>query len=209
MFLFLRISKARKIPGPDEIPMNIWWRKHIFSDGILQPSLPNWETFRRLDWQKTIFIVLPKNNKTVRCNDFQLISLMRHSLMILLNRIYAKSEQNNGKEQFATFLHEVIITKELWVSKRYLYIFIDFDRVKHTKFVQCLKLCNIDYYDMCLLLNLYHNQRAVVRLDDSVSDESPIKSGVRQGRVVSPHAWRQVRHPKKRRMSKYVLLICV
>lgn len=202
----IRQSKTRKTPGPDEIPVellkilddeSISVLTAFFNQVYQSGELPN-------DWQKSIFIALPKNTKASRCSDFRLISLMSHVLKILLkillNRIYDICDQDIGKEQFgfrnglgtreALFSMRVLLQKSCEFRKNLYICFIDFekafDRVKHTELFQCLKSYNVDNYDLRLLINLYHNQFAVVRVDERDTREIPIRRGVRQGCVLSP-----------------------
>lgn len=198
--------KVRKSPGPDEIPaelVKLLDNKSIsvltafFNQVYQSGELPD-------DWKRSIFIALPKKSNASRCNDFRLISLMSHILKvllkILLNRIHATCEQNIGREQFgfrnglgtreALFCMRVLLQKSCEFRKNIYVCFIDFekafDRVEHTKLFQCLKSKNIDNYNMRLLVNLYYNQTAAVRVENETTGEIPIRRGVRQGCVLSP-----------------------
>lgn len=77
-------------------------------------------------------------------------------------------------EKYMQLYHFPLIAK---VSKKIDVINFEkaFDQVKHTKLFQCLKSYSIHYYDMRLLINLYYSQIAVVRLDDSVTNENTNK----------------------------------
>ena len=61
-----------------------------------------------------------------------------------------------------------------------------FDRVKHTKIIECMENLAIDGKDISLIRNLYWNQKAYLRTEDGLSQEIHIKGGVRQGCVLAP-----------------------
>ena len=73
----------------------------------------------------------------------------------------------------------------------YIYMcFIDytkaFDRVNHTKMIECLSEIGVDDKDLQIITKLFWEQTAVVRTDNGISKECKIKKGVRQGCVLSP-----------------------
>ena len=62
-----------------------------------------------------------------------------------------------------------------------------FDKVQHQNLDEILDFFIIDGKDLRLLKSLYWEQKAAIRVADSVSDFVPIKKrGVRQGCVLSP-----------------------
>ena len=61
-----------------------------------------------------------------------------------------------------------------------------FDRVKHENLVDCLKQIGLDGKDIRVITNLYWHQQAAIRVEDDVSEYTPIQRGVRQGCVLSP-----------------------
>ena len=61
-----------------------------------------------------------------------------------------------------------------------------FDKVKHENFIDCLKQIGLDSKDIRVIANLYWFQQAAIRVDNEVSDYTPIQRGVRQGCVLSP-----------------------
>lgn len=61
-----------------------------------------------------------------------------------------------------------------------------FDKVKHEKMTELLKNIGLDSRDICIIGNLYWNQKASVKVDDRMTEEIKIKRGVRQGCVLSP-----------------------
>ena len=83
-----------------------------------------------------------------------------------------------------------ICERSLEVQKNVYICFIDytkaFDRVKHTKMIECLQEIGIDDKDLQIITKLYWEQTAVVRTGSRVTSEFKIKKGVRQGCILSP-----------------------
>jgi Reverse transcriptase (RNA-dependent DNA polymerase) len=61
-----------------------------------------------------------------------------------------------------------------------------FDNVQHEKLANILKRIGIDDRDLRIIMNLYWNQTASVRVDGENTEEVTIQRGVRQGCVLSP-----------------------
>ena len=61
-----------------------------------------------------------------------------------------------------------------------------FDRIDWVKMVKILKKIGVDWRDRRLIMNLYMNQKAVIKIQQEVSDECEIGRGVRQGCCMSP-----------------------
>ena len=89
------------------------------------------------------------------------------------------------------FNFRIIVEKLLEKNKKIYICFIDykkaFDRVFHMKLIDALNKLEIDGKDLTLIKNLYWNQTASIRTEDGYSGSFPIKRGVRQGCVLSPH----------------------
>ena len=64
-----------------------------------------------------------------------------------------------------------------------------FDRVNHTKLIECLKEIGVDDKDLQIIIKMYWEQTAVVRTKNGVSSDFKIKKGVRQGCVLSPNLY--------------------
>ena len=64
------------------------------------------------------------------------------------------------------------------------YVFIDyikaFDRVKHSKIIECLSEIGIDDKDIQIITKMYWEQTVVVRTEHGITEEFQIKKGVRQ-----------------------------
>jgi len=156
------------------------------------------------DLRTSIFIVIPKKPRALDCSDFRTISLMCHTLKLLLTvilkRISEKINRNVSEEQAGfrknsgtregIFNIKIIIEKYLEMGKDIFACFIDyskaFDTVNHEKLIDCLKTIDIDDKDVALIGNLYWLQDTKIRIDDNMSESLEIKRGVRQGCVLSP-----------------------
>ena len=61
-----------------------------------------------------------------------------------------------------------------------------FNRVVHNELMHFLDDLELDDKDLRLIQNLYYQQEAYIRINDTVNKMVPIKRGVRQGCVLSP-----------------------
>ena len=61
-----------------------------------------------------------------------------------------------------------------------------FDRVRHDKLLEVMEKAGIPELERRLIINLYWKQQAAVRWDNEISRYVNIKSGVRQGCIISP-----------------------
>ena len=156
------------------------------------------------DLKTSVFILLPKKQRAIDCSDFRTISLMCHTLKLLLtiilNRINEKINTEVGPEQTGfrknsgtregIFNLKIIVEKYIDVNKDVYACFIDyakaFDSVKHGLLVQCMQNINIDPNDVAIIANLYWQQNTRVRVNNGLSHPVLIKKGVRQGCVLSP-----------------------
>ena len=64
-----------------------------------------------------------------------------------------------------------------------------FDRVNHTKLIECLKEIGVDDKDLKIIIKMYWEQTAVVRTKTGISSVFKVKKGVRQGCVLSPNLY--------------------
>ena len=58
-----------------------------------------------------------------------------------------------------------------------------FDRVQHSKIIECLSEIGIDDKDLQIITKTYWEQTAVVRTEHGIKEEFQVKKGVRQGCV--------------------------
>ena len=201
-----RVKKG-KAPGADEVTADMIQALEDFGVDKLTELFNDMYSLGHLppDLMNSIYITIPKKPKARECSDFRTISLMSHTLKIfltvILERIKSKLNSEIGKEQFgfrpnrgtrdAIFCYSMLAQKELEVQK-YIYVcFIDyakaFDRVKHTEVIAALERAGIDGKDIRIIIELYWNQTAAIRVNGELSDPAEIKRGVRQGCVLSPY----------------------
>ena len=155
------------------------------------------------DLRTSVFILLPKKHKAVECSDFRTISLMCHTLKLLLtvilSRISNKINREVGREQAgfrknsgtreAIFCLRNLTEKYIEMKKDIFACFIDyskaFDTVGHDRLIDILKVTEVDENDTALIASLYWNQSTRIRLGSEISPPLNIKRGVRQGCVPS------------------------
>jgi len=202
----LKNMKTDKSPGPDEIPVEMLialdeegidmvWKlaSNIYEEG----KIPQ-------DMMKSIFIALPKIYGTLDCSSHRTISLMNHTLKVLLKIILQRIRRQILPEipniqygfmkdrgtRNAIFNFRMISERAIQHQQNIYAVFIDyvkaFDKVRHNNLLNMLKAINIDDKDLRLICNLYREQKATVRLSDSMTDWFEIRRGVRQGCVMSP-----------------------
>lgn len=153
---------------------------------------------------KSEFIAIPKKSSAKTCGDYRTISLMSHLLKVFLKvvhrRIYKICEEEIAPNQFgfvnavgtreALFSVQVLFQRCRDVNCNVFACLIDyrkaFDRVQHNKLVNILRNIGISKKDLNIIINLYWNQTAVLRVDEDQTDEVKILRGVRQGCILSP-----------------------
>ena len=156
------------------------------------------------DLKQSIFITLPKKSKAQSCTEYRTISLMSHVTKLLLKvieqRIVKKIDNEVSRLQsgFRTgsgtregiFNLRTVCERAIDLGKDVYICFIDytkaFDRVKHSKIIECLSEIGIDDKDLQIITKMYWEQTAVVRTEHGITEEFQVKRGVRQGCVLSP-----------------------
>lgn len=198
--------KCGKAAGPDNIypdllklidEDNLKTLTQLFNSIYKTGNIPK-------DWLKSTFIPIPKKSSAKRCDEFRLISLMSQVLKLFLkvlhNRIRRKCEQDMSDQQMgfrdglgtreALFALSVLLQKCRDQRKEVHLCFIDytkaFDCVNHKKLLDILERRGIDSQDLRIIHQLYEQQIASVKLQETQTTEIPIKRGVRQGCVLSP-----------------------
>ena len=82
-----------------------------------------------------------------------------------------------------------VIERSLETQNDVYICFIDytkaFDRVIHSRMIDCLKEIGIDYRDLQIITKMYLQQTVVFETDAGLTEEFRIKKGVRQGCVLS------------------------
>ena len=198
--------KTRKASGPDDIcpdilklieDENIHILVQLFNDIYNSGYIPR-------DWLKSTFIPIPKKPGARKCAEFRLISLMSQVLKVFLKiihrRIRRKCEQDVSELQMgfrdglgtreALFALSVLLQKCRDQQREVYLCFIDytkaFDCVDHTTLLELLQRKGVDAQDLKIVQNLYEQQVASVKLENTETSIVPIGRGVRQGCVLSP-----------------------
>lgn len=202
----IKITKDGKAAGPDELPSEIL---KLIEEENIHSLTDLFNTIYRTgiiprEWLLSAFVTIPKKHNARQCTDFRTISLMSHTLKILLkvihHRIYKTLEQDISETQFgfrdglgtreALFALNVLAQRCMDMNQDLYICFIDynkaFDRVRHEQLIQLLKEKNLDTRDIKIITNLYFNQKAVVKIEGNNTEEIEIRRGVRQGCVLSP-----------------------
>src|SRR5437870_2904966 len=126
--------------------------------------------------------------------------LLKSLLKILNNRIQSKADLMLGKTQFG-FRKGCGTRKAIGVMRTFcersfehgnevFICFVDFekafDRIDWVKMLDILKEIGVDWRDRRLIMNMYLNKKAIVRIQQEYSDEGKIGRGVKQGCSLSP-----------------------
>ena len=128
------------------------------------------------DWQRSVFIPVPKKGGPKECSNYHTIALISHTSKVMLKILQARLQQYVNREllnvqagfrkgrrtrdQFANI--QWIIEKAREFQKNIYFCFIDyakaFDCVDHNKLWKILKEMGIPDHLTCLLRNLYAGQ---------------------------------------------------
>ena len=157
-----------------------------------------------LDMRDNIFVTIPKQPGTTECGKHRTISIMSQMgkipLRVLNARIKGNIQENVESVQYgfrkgkgtrnAMFILRMIIERAVEMQRNVYLCFVDFqkafDTVEHEQLMALLQRIGIDGKDLRLIVNLYWDQRAAVRVDKRKSGWVEITKGVRQGCVLSP-----------------------
>ena len=152
----------------------------------------------------SIFVTMPKRPRAVECREHRTMSLISHACKILLNIIHSRikvkvdshlSEEQNGfrkgKGTRESIFSLRVLSERAWQMQKDIYVcFVDFekafDRVYHGKLVKILEKIGIDMADIRIIESLYWKQSAVVNIKGEYTRSFKVKTGVRQGCVLSP-----------------------
>ena len=143
------------------------------------------------------------DNRT--CGNYRTIALISHTskilLYIILQRMKTKIEFELSEEQ-AGFREgrttgdmlcaiQVIIEKLIEDNLEGYIIFIDyskaFDNVSHHSLITTMLDMGFRKHLVALIQDLYLNQQAVIRWNNTHTEPFEIGKGVRQGCILSPH----------------------
>ena len=202
----IKSMKSGKASGPDEIATEMLKALDESSIDIITElcNIIYNSGYIPTEMEQSSFITLPKKSKAQKSTEFRTISLMSHITKLLLKiiqqRIATRIDQEISELQSGfrkgsgtregIFKLRTICERTIAMQKDVYICFIDytkaFDRVNHTKMIECLSVIGVDDKDLQIITKLYWEQTAVVRTDNVISKEFKIKKGVRQGCVLSP-----------------------
>ena len=153
-----------------------------------------------LDWEKSVYIAIPKKGNAIECSNCLTIALISHASKIMLKILQARLQQYVNRElphvqagfrkgrgirdQIANICW--IIKKPSEFQKNIYFCFIDYAKVFVWITINCGKFLKRWDHLTCLLRNLYAGQEATVRTGHGTTDWFQIGKRVLQGCVLSP-----------------------
>jgi len=156
------------------------------------------------DFRRSIYVTIPKKPNATECKGYRTISLIPHVMKLLLKiiqrRIRKKLEDEIAEEQFGVrsgsstrdgiFTLQTICERAIEMQREIYLCFIyyekAFDKVQHEKMIKLLDNQNIGKENIRIIRNLYWTQEAAIKIEDSISNWTTIRRGVRQGCIISP-----------------------
>ena len=202
----IQSMKKNKAEGCDGIPAEFW--KILGEKGTQELVQICADMYREGVWPKDftrlILIPLQKKVNATECGDFRTISLIPHAskimLKILTKRIQEKAKGYIGRNQFgfkkgcgtreAIGVMRMLCERSLEHGNDIYVCYVDFekafDRVNWIKMMEILKNIKVDWRDRRMIMRLYLEQEAVIRIADGESEPGIIGRGVRQGCPLSP-----------------------
>ena len=153
------------------------------------------------EFTKTLLLPIPKKNTVKKCKEFRTISLISHTIKILLrilNRgLCSKMKEELEEEQFG--LRKLKGTRNAiglirTIGERYIenikmcmqYLLTSKKHLTEWIGRNPLKKIRVDWKERRLLSNLYMKQRIKVRIGEEMSEGRKIGRRVRQGCPLSP-----------------------
>ena len=140
------------------------------------------------NWKRFVFIPIPKKGNTNECSNYCTIALISHASKVMLKILWVRLQQyvnhelpdvqagfrkGRGTSDQIANIHW-IIEKAREFQKIIYFCLIDYakalDCVNHNKLWKILKEMGIPDHLICLLRNLYANQKATVRTRHGVTD---------------------------------------
>ena len=106
-----------------------------------------------------------------------------------VSRLQSGFRSGSSKRE-GSFSLSIVCEQAIDLGKDVYICFIDyikaFNRVEHSKIIECLSEIGIDDKDLQIITKMYWEQTAVVRTEYDITEEFQIKKGVRMGCVLSP-----------------------
>ena len=156
------------------------------------------------------------------CEEHRTISLMSHLAKVLLKVLgkrikpKIKIELNASQCGFrsdcgtrsAVFVLKNIGQRSIEMQKDISMCFVDytkaFGRIRHNELMHFLDDLSLDDKDLRVIQTLYYQQCATIRVNSKLNKMVPIKSGVRQGCILSPFLfslYSEIIYPLPRRFN--------
>ena len=131
------------------------------------------------DWERTVFIPIPKKGNVKECSNYCTIALISHTSKVMLKILQARLQQyvncelpdvqtgfRKGRGTRDQIANICWMLKAREFQKNIYFCFIDyakaFDCADHSKLWKILKEMGIPDHLTCLLRNLYAGQKATV-----------------------------------------------
>ena len=154
------------------------------------------------DWNRSVFIAIPKKGNARECSNYCTIALMSHASKGMLKIFQARLQQyvncelpdvqagfrkgRGTRDQIANIRWIIIKAREFQKNICFIDYAKVFGCVDHNKLWKILQEMGIPDHLTCLLRNLYAGQEATVRTGHRTTDWFQIGKGVRQGCILSP-----------------------
>ena len=156
------------------------------------------------DWERSVFIPIPKKSNARECSNYHIIALSSHSSKVILKILQARLQQymNHELPDVQSGFRKDRGTRDQTVSicrtiekargfqKSIYFRFVDdakaFDSEDHYNLWKILQEMGIPDHLACLLRNLYSDQEAAVKTGHGTTDWFQIGKGARQSRILSP-----------------------
>ena len=140
------------------------------------------------DWERSVFILIPKKGKAKECSDYHITALILHASKVMYKILRARLQQYMNRElpdvqagfrigrgtrdQIANICW---IMEKAWEFQKNIYFcFIGdakiFDCMDHNKLWKVLKEMGIPNRLICLLRNLFVGPEATVRTLHAITD---------------------------------------
>ena len=152
------------------------------------------------DWNRSVFIPIPKKGNAKECSNCCTIAVISHASKIMLKILQARLLQHVNRElpdvqagfgkgrgtrdQIAN-IHWFMKKQEFQKNIYFCFIYYTkaFDCVDHHKLWEILQEMGIPDHLTCLVRNLYAGQEARARTGHGTTDWFQIRKGVRHGQL--------------------------
>ena len=167
------------------------------------PNFPNLGNFP-VDWERSVFIPVPKKGDAKECSNYYTIALISHASKVILTILQARLQQyvnqelpdevqqvdfrkgRGTRDQIANICWIIEKAREFQKNICFIDYTKTFDCVDHNKLWKILKEVGIQTILPYLLRNLYAGQEATVRIAHGTMDWFQIGKVVHQGCLLSP-----------------------